>query len=45
MRAMLVAFVACAVIAAAAPTVLRELGYTVETTRASDSVRLDSAGK
>jgi hypothetical protein len=40
MKAMLAAFVACAVIAAAAPWALRELGYTVETTRASDAVRL-----
>jgi len=40
MKAMLAAFVACAVIAAAAPWALRELGYTVEATRAGDSVRL-----
>jgi len=40
MKAMLAAFVACGVIAAAAPTVLRELGYTAETTRAGDNVRL-----
>jgi hypothetical protein len=40
MKAMLAAFVACGVIAAAAPTVLRELGYTVEATRAGDNVRL-----
>ncbi len=39
MKAMLAAFVASAVIAAA-PIVLRELGYTVETTRAGDNVRL-----
>mgnify|MGYP005852135475 FL=1 len=43
MKAMLAAFVACAVIAAAAPTVLHELGYTVEATRAGDNVRLGDA--
>lgn len=43
MKVMFAAFVTCAVIAAAAPTVLHELGYTVEATRASDNVRLGDA--
>lgn len=45
MKAMLAAFVACGVIAAAAPTVLRELGYTVESTRAGDNVRLGATSE
>ncbi|MET4101149.1 hypothetical protein ABIE58_000565 [Roseovarius sp. MBR-78] len=43
MKTMFAAFVASAVIAAAAPTVLHELGYTIETTRAGDNVRLGAA--
>ncbi|MBS4009975.1 MAG: hypothetical protein KGZ72_04385 [Roseovarius sp.] len=45
MKAMIAAFVACAVISAAAPTVLRELGYTSEAKRASDAVRLGDAAE
>ena len=45
MKAMLSAFVVCGVIAAAAPTVLHELGYTVEAKRAGDNVRLDSPSR
>ena len=40
MKAMIVAFVVCGVIAAAAPTVLYELGYTTEAKHAGDAVRL-----
>lgn len=40
MKAMLAAFAACAVIAAAAPRVLYELGFTAEASRTSDAVRL-----
>ena len=40
---MIAAFVVCAVIAAAAPTVLRELGYTTAAKRAGDAVRLSDA--
>jgi len=40
MKAMLAAFVACGVIAAAAPPLLTGLGYTAEATRAGDNVRL-----
>lgn len=45
MKAMFAAFVACAVIAAAAPTVLHELGYTSESKRAGDAVRLGDAAE
>jgi hypothetical protein len=45
MKAMIAAFVACAVIAAAAPTVLYELGYTSEVKRAGDAVRLGDAAE
>ena len=40
MKAMIAAFAACAVIAAAAPTVLQGLGYTSEAKRAGAAVRL-----
>lgn len=43
MKAMMLAFLACAVITAAAPMVLRELGYTSEAMRAGDAVRLSDA--
>ncbi|WP_375554112.1 hypothetical protein [Roseovarius mucosus] len=45
MKAMIAAFIACAVISAAAPTVLHELGYTSEATRAGDAVRLGDAAE
>lgn len=40
MKTMILAFLACAVIAAVAPIVLHELGYTTEAKRAGDAVRL-----
>ena len=40
MKAMITAFLACVLIAAAAPTVLETLGYTTESRRAGDAVRL-----
>jgi hypothetical protein len=43
MKAMMLAFLACAVITAAAPMVLRELGYTSEAMWAGDAVRLSDA--
>ena len=45
MKAMIAAFLACAVIAAAAPTVLHELGYTSEAKRAGDAVRRGAAAE
>lgn len=45
MKAMIAAFLACAVITAAAPWILRELGYTAEVKRAGDAVRLSDAGE
>ncbi len=43
MKAMMLAFLACVLIAAAAPTVLETLGYTTESRRAGDAVRLSGA--
>ncbi|SEK43484.1 hypothetical protein SAMN05443999_101423 [Roseovarius azorensis] len=40
MKAMMTAFVACVLIAAAAPTILETLGYTTEARRTGDAVRL-----
>lgn len=45
MKTMLLAFLACAVITAAAPTLLRELGYSTEAKRVGDAVRLGAAGE
>ena len=45
MKAMIAAFVACGLIAAAAPTVLHELGYTTEAQRAGTAVRLGDAAR
>lgn len=45
MKVMIAAFVACGIIAAAAPTVLHELGYTSEAKRAGDAVRLGDAAE
>lgn len=45
MKVMILAFVACGIITAAAPTVLRELGYTSEAKRAGDAVRLDDSAE
>lgn len=43
MKAMIAAFLACGLIAAAAPGVLHQLGYTTEAQRAGAAVRLGDA--
>ena len=45
MKVMVLAFMACGIITAAAPTVMHELGYTSEAKRASDAVRLGDAAE
>jgi len=45
MKAMIVAFVACAIIAAAAPHAIEMAGFTTEGQRAGDAVRLGDAAQ
>ncbi len=45
MKAMITAFVACAIIAAAAPYAIELAGYTTEAKRAGDAVRLGDAAQ
>ncbi|WP_294607470.1 hypothetical protein [Roseovarius sp.] len=45
MKAMITAFVACAIIAAAAPYLLEAAGFSTEAKRAGDAVRLGDAAQ
>ena len=45
MKAMISAFVACAIIAAAAPYTIEMAGFTTEGQRAGDAVRLGDAAQ